>query len=156
MENQITKINNFPKTKEDIKIWAESLVKGLDSGDINPMDLLQAIKGVEKLHEEIKPLLSKSVLNEVRKYPEKLIDYHGVKFTIKETGTTYSYDNCNDPVYVELKTLADEANENLKKRQKFLQSLTEPFKYLDEGTGELIVIYPAVKTSTTGVQVSFS
>jgi hypothetical protein len=156
MENQLTTINNLPKTKEDIQLLADRVLTALDEGTVNPMDLLQAIKAVEKLHATVKPLLDKAVLAEVSKYPEKTVDFHGAKFTIKEVGTSYDYSACNDAEWNMLNILATDAKDKLKVREEFLKALKAPLEIFDQETGEIITLNPPVKKSTTSVSISFS
>ena len=49
---------------------------------------------------------------------------------------------------------ADKANEALKVRCEFLKSLKEPLRVVDESTGEIVLIHPPVKTSTSGLNIS--
>ena len=156
MENQLTTINNLPKTKEDIQLLADRVITALDEGTVNPMDLLQSIKAIEKMHETIKPLLDKAVLSEVTKYPDKIVDYYGAKFRVGEFGTQYNFKECNDAEWNMLNIIATDAKEKLKAREEFLKALKVPLEIFDQETGEIITINPPIKTSKTGVQVSFS
>lgn len=156
MENQLSTINNLPKTKEDIQLLADRVITALDEGTVNPMDLLQAIKAVEKLHATVKPLLDKAVLAEVSKYPEKTVDFHGAKFTTREVGTSYDYSMCNDAEWDTLNQMVIDAKERLKGREEFLKALKSPLEIFDQGTGEIITLHPPLKKSSTGVLVSFS
>lgn len=68
--------------------------------------------------------------------------------------TSYDYGLCNDPELTILETNAKVATEALKARQKFLQGLTKSFTQLDEDTGEVNTINPAVKLQSEGYKVT--
>ena len=74
------------------------------------------------------------------------------KLAIKEVGTKYQYDQCNDSVWADLKAQAEEITKKLKEREKFLQTLPTDGSVINPETGE--PIYRAAKTSTTSVTVT--
>ena len=77
----------------------------------------------------------------------------GVKFTIAETGTSYDFTNCGDPVLVELEEAAKIAADNVKARKEFLKACDVKGIELRNGD-ELITIYPPTKTSKSSFKVS--
>lgn len=156
MNNELSTINNLPRTKEDIMLMAEKAVNAIEDGTVHPMEFFQALKAIEKFHETIKPVLDKAVLSEASKYPEKLIEFGGAKFRIGEFGTSYDFTGCNDPEWVKLKAEETAAKEALKAREELLKTLKEPMEAYDSETAEVYMIHPPVKKSTTGVQVSFT
>lgn len=67
--------------------------------------------------------------------------------------TSYDYSSCNDPELEVLEINAKVATESLKARQKFLQGITKPFTELNEETGEVNTINPAVKLQSEGYKI---
>ncbi len=153
--NEIEKIKQLPSTKVEIEAFAEILNKGLDDGSINSLELLKYFKAIEKLHENVKPMLDKMALQEASRYPEKTIEAFGVKFTKKGGSPRWDYSNCNDAEYTLLKKFQDEYNKKVKDREQFLQTLTKQIELIDEESGECVKIYPATKEQKDLVQVNF-
>ena len=82
---------------------------------------------------------------------------NGAKYQVKEAGTKYDYSQCNDPFYDELQAAAISADEKLKARAIFLQSLpTSGMIITDPLTGETYTAYPPSKSSTTTVSITLS
>lgn len=79
----------------------------------------------------------------------------GVKFEIAETGSSYDFSKCDDPVLVELEEKAKEAADAVKSRKEFLKTI--PLSGLDtiiEGTGEVVKLFPPSKSSKSSFKVS--
>lgn len=80
----------------------------------------------------------------------------GVKFTIAETGTSYDFTGCNDPVLVRLEEQAKELAEKVKQRKEFLKTV-DPATGLvitDTESGETVTVYPPSKTSKSSFKIS--
>lgn len=153
--NEIEKIKQLPSTKVEIEAFAEILNQGLDDGSINALELLKYFKAIEKLHENVKPMLDKMALQEASRYPESTIEAFGVKFTKKGGPPKWDYSNCNDSEYNLLKNYQNEYDKKVKDREKFLQTLTKPMELVDDDSGECIKIHPATKQQKDLVQVNF-
>ena len=79
----------------------------------------------------------------------------GVKFTIAETGTTYDFSGCADPVLNDLERQAKEIAEKIKKQKEFLKAVDSKSGLVitDESTGETYKVYPPVKQSKSSFKV---
>lgn len=86
---------------------------------------------------------------------EKILTPRGVKFECAETGTSYDFSKCNDPVLLNLEEKAKEATEKLKERKEFLKVVPSTgLLVTDEGSGETNTIYPPSKSSKSSFKVS--
>lgn len=74
---------------------------------------------------------------------------------MKETGTKWNYENCNDPVYRDLTEKSGAMKDMIKGREAFLKSLKESMTIVDDTTGEVVMVAPPMKTSKTIVEVKF-
>lgn len=84
---------------------------------------------------------------------EKFTSTRGVKFENAETGTSYDFTNCNDPLLVELEQKAKEAAEIVKSRKEFLKTIgTEGLDVLIND--EVVKMFPPVKSSKSSFKVS--
>lgn len=147
MESATSTLSALPSNKEQISFFAQKIITELDNGEVDPLVLLKMKKSIDKVFEQVNDKLRSCSVDVAEKYGKGKFGLHGAEYEVKEMGVRYDYDGCNDPVYTKMKS-------DIKKREAFLKSLTEPFKYIDPDTGEEVTINPPIKTSTTTVQVT--
>lgn len=141
-------------TKADIQFASNDLIEKLENGEISGMMLLQKFKAIEKIQESVKAKMIEIGLSEAQKYPEKVIELYGAAFSVKEVGTAYNFERCNDSKYNDLLQKVETAKKELKKREDFLKAIVGHETCVNEDTAEIETIYPPVKTSTTSLQSS--
>jgi hypothetical protein len=79
----------------------------------------------------------------------------GVKFTIAETGTSYDFSRCADPVLIELEEQEKRIKEDIKQRKDFLKTIPPTGMIMTvKETGETVEIFPPTKTSKSSFKVS--
>lgn len=155
MENkQLAQVQQIPSTKKEISLFASQIANALESGEVNPLDILLRFKSFEKVFEAIKPRLQELAATEASKYKEKTINLMGAEFSIKESGITFDYSQTGDTVHARLSAELEAAKEALKNRETFLKTIKGSETVVDEDTSEIITIYAPVRKSSTGVQVS--
>lgn len=141
--------NSFLKlSKLDLKDRAEQAVQAVKDGWVDAIEASIMIKKTEQvldyMKEEIKPLaLSKMV--------EKSNSLYGVDITKSMLGVKYDYSVCQDPIWDELNAEKVALDKKLKAREAFLKTLTEAKQELIEETGEVVKIFPPIKTGTEGL-----
>lgn len=140
--NQIREVESISLSKKDISNSAKNTYQSFISGNINAEQLAKKIKAFEEFLKELKSLSKEEIVSEIQKYGKEGVG--GVK--VKETGIKYDYEACNDIVYNRLK-------EQLKNREAMLKTIKEPKSEIDESTGEVYIISPPIKTSTTSYEV---
>lgn len=146
----------FDTTKAERQAFVNDVLTNLDGGIIDPLKVHLQVKAMESIIEGLtKSDTYKSfVLDAAQKYGSKSFEFGNASIQIKEAGTKYDYSQCGDPVYDRLEKEAQEANEKLKARQKFLQTINGFITVLDEETGQVLCLYPPSKTSSTTVSVT--
>lgn len=156
MSNPST-ISRFPSKREIVEAANLELKKAIE-GEVNPLDMLGAVKSMKLYLEEIEKGLKNHDLayEEALKHPEKKILYKNIEFLKTVTYTEYDFSNCNDPELEHLTKQLEEIKEQVKERQTLLKALTKPETFLDEDTGESVVVNPPIKRQTDGLRVSFS
>jgi hypothetical protein len=161
--NQLTlsNLSLLNSTKSERKAFAMEVLEQLEEGNYNPLQMHVSIKNMEALLKtftdkkdspEIAERYGKIVLEEAEKNGKKF-EMYNAGFQIKETGTTYDFTVCNDPVMADLLRMQEEIKAKVKERGDFLKTLP------DEGMevrheDELITIYKPAKSSTTTLAVS--
>lgn len=146
----------FQTNKEQRKAFAEQVIESVVESQVQPLNIHLQIKAMEDIIDQIKsdPKYREALLNEAEKNGKKF-SWQNSKIDIREVGTKYNFDNCNDPIYLEMKSESTAINEKVKSRETFLKTVSpEGMTIVDESTGEAVTIYPPSKTSTTSVVVT--
>lgn len=141
-------------TSTQIDVFSDGVIQLVKEGEINPLTVLIQLRAMEKATERILKEIKENLLTEAGKYSGNDFEYMGNKITKAEHGIKFDYSKCGDPVYKRLLDVATQANEQLKERETFLKAVKQPFNFLDEGTGEVFIISPPTKKSTSGLNVS--
>jgi hypothetical protein len=156
MNQELQVLSLFDLDKKQRQEYVQQTIERINNGELNPLKAHLQVKAMEDI---IKGLTSDDayrnmLLDEAAKYG-KSFEFMNGKFSTKETGVRYSYDQCEDPILSELYDNDNELQEKIKARQKFLQSV--PPEGLDIRVGdELVTIYPPSKSSTTSVTVTLN
>jgi len=141
-------------TSTQIDVFSDGVIESVQRGEINPLTVLVQFRAMAIASERILKEINSNIMTEAGKYPGTEFEYMGNKMTKTEHATKYDYSNCNDPLYWQRLTIANSAKEQLKERETFLKAVKAPFSLLDEGTGEVNIIHPPTKKSTSGLNVS--
>jgi hypothetical protein len=96
------------------------------------------------------------IRDEILKHPKgKFTTARGVIFEAAETGTSYDFSKCEDPMLIDLEVQKVEADERLKARKEFLKTVPiEGLTVVDEESGETSKVYPPSKSSNSSYKVS--
>lgn len=144
----------FATTQTQVDVFSDQIIESVQNGEANPLEVLVMLKAFEKVSERVLKEIKENVLREAGKYPGNSFEFNGNKIEKAELGTKYSYDTCNDPAYKRLSAQANEIITKVKEREAFLKVLNGPQTIVDDETGEVVTISPALKTSQYGVKVS--
>lgn len=142
----------LPASKVEVLNFARKLENELNNGQINALDLVVYKKCIDKVFDTIKQTLDPIARAEAEKHGQKVFTFKGIKVELAENGTTYDYTNCKDPELPDLITAVKLATQNLKDRQEFLKSLKTKLEVVDTRTGEVITLFPPVKSSISGIK----
>lgn len=157
MSNELI-INRIPSSKTEQKEMANAFVSKVTDGNINPIDAVIQMKSLSETinaflkSEEIKD----AVIIECEKYGKgERPCYNGAILQLKETGVNYDFSVCNDPVYSRLIKQRDDINQQCKEREKYLKAISKPKAEIDEDSGEVFILNPPSKQSTTSYSITF-
>jgi predicted HAD superfamily phosphohydrolase len=138
----------------------QSIVKNVKAmvleGEVNPLEVAVTLKGMEDFTKSLRSdvLIQDATLEELEKYGSKSVTFNGAKFNIRETAVSYDYSQCNDKVWNDLNAEMSRLKEAIKQREEFLKAVKSDMTVVDENTGEVYTISPAVKSSKTGYAVT--
>lgn len=140
---------NFDKAK--IKETAATLQQSVTDGYTSEIDALIFGKKIGTLAEEldtrIRPLVNgKSYGKDYERF--------GVKVTESMQGVKYDFTHCMDNQWLELYTQVKLLTEKLKERETFLKTISKEITIVDPDSGEVITLYPPVKSGKLGFMLS--
>lgn len=141
-------------TKAAIQDYSDYLIKQLEEGLANPMDVALKLKFMEELIDKMKERMRALVLDELNKYAkgEDVVRYNG-QFKAKETGVRYDFTGCNDPLWNRLNQEIVELTDKRKEREAMLKTIKDKQTIIDEETGEIANLFPARKLSTSSYEI---
>lgn len=143
-------------SKEKAKEMIDRLKNAVEEGTQDPLQLLVKLRFAQRVIEESITGIEGYCVDEASKYARgERIALLGAELSVKEAGTKWTYDGCNDPVYRDLTEKSGTMKDMIKQRETFLKSLKESMTVIDETTGEVVTIAPPIKTSKTIVEVKF-
>lgn len=120
------------QTVSDIKNVIDSVIVGVDLGNVNPLDAFAVFKKMEKLFNEAKKTIDSYAIEEAEKYGSSF-EYNGQKFEVRNGATRYSFKDIEEWKI---------ANANLKEIEEKYKTAYKNNKIglsaLDESTGEVL------------------
>jgi hypothetical protein len=137
----------FGNSKEEINKFTEQVQAEVINGEVDPYKFQGIINALVKgLQGALEHNLANLDTN--TKY-----EAYGFKFTPKEAGTRYDFSKCNHPALIELTNRKKEIEGSIKEIETTLKSITKPLTIVDDATGEMVEVYPPMKTSKTIIEV---
>lgn len=142
------------QTKSGIKEAVASVVKKVNDGEYDFFKALIFAAKLSKLGKDldaaIRPIASEK--NKLSK--SEVYTLYSADIQKKETGVSYDFTVCNDPVWVRLSNNLELAKKDLKEHEDLLKTLTKPKEMIDEDSGEFYTCKPPVRKSTDGLTVT--
>lgn len=158
MQTELSPINIvrlFELNKSERGEFATQIIERIESGEADPIQVHLQLKCAEDLIKQVNSNDTyKSTLLDAAEKNGKSFTFHNSKFEIKEVGVKYDFEKCNDPEWYELNAKLDALKDEIKAREMFLKTVSQKGLEIVTGEGEVITIYPPVKTSTTSVAVT--
>lgn len=136
---------------DQVKEASNHLIKGVNDGLINPLELLTKLRATEKVIKEVLEGTKDEMLNEASKFGREQIVVNGVEMKVQEAGVKYDYTNCNHPKWEDLVSRKADIDNELKEVESILKANKSSWLYIDEETGETFEVKPPIKTSTTTI-----
>lgn len=144
----------LPSTSSQITSFSKQIVDAVRTGHENPLNVLLQIRAMEKSLKIIYDNIKVFAEREAEKYPGDKFDFKGNEIAKCDVKTEYDYLASGDPIYERLQYEAEKAAKELKDRETFLKSIKAEMTIIDDYTGEVVTIKPALKKSTPGLKIS--
>lgn len=153
--NQIEWIRETGLTKESQTNLAAAIVDRVNDGSITALDAKIYLKSAEAVISQAQDGIDYHARREAEQFGERSFLNKGVKIELAETGIKYDYKMCGDPVLDAMETELADLKKRITARQKFLQGIAGSMTIVDEKTGEILTLYPPVRSSNDGLKISF-
>lgn len=147
-------LSQFASTQVQCDVFSDQVIESVKNGEENPLKVLVQLKAFEKCSDRIQKEIKDNYMIEAGKYPGDSFEFMGNQVQKAENGVKYDYASTGDPVYLQRLKVFQEAEKQLKEREQFLKAVKTPFSLLDEGTGEVSIISPPMRTSSSGLKIT--
>lgn len=153
-DNPMSTLTLFDSDKKGLDYFIDYVANTIESGNDDPLKVRAIAAKLEYIANGIKERTKEHAKTEAAKYGEKPFAFAGCEMHLTPTYTKYQYDKCNDPEWWKHWRQEQNAGNERKEREKFLQTLKSPLTTVDKESGEVVEIYPPVKVQSIGVKVS--
>lgn len=141
--------------KKDIAVLAAKTAKAIrEEGTQDALKEAIKAKRAAEYFAQVGKELGDAALAEAAKHGSKTFSIIGCEVQIKAVSTQWDYSNCNDAELVELERKFSIAKAALEARQKFLQALPSSITTVDEESGDVNTVHPAVKKQKEGISLT--
>lgn len=136
----------FWNTKEEINKFTEQVQMEVIDGNVDPYKFAGIVNALVKG-------LTKALEYNQANLPQEKYQAYGFEFTPKEAGVRYDFSNCNHPHFTRLSEQKKGIEVELKELETTLKTLTKPTTIVDDESGEIVQIYPPIKSSKSIIEV---
>ncbi len=148
---------NIGLTKKEITSLSKNAVENvLEHG--NPLEAAEAMKAMDEFLKGMRAdkRLIDGVRDELRKYGKEYVTTSGAKLELAETGTSYDFSLCCDPLLNDMEIEIERYEKAIKDRKDFLKMVPSSGLDIITEDGEAIRIYPPSKKSTSSYKVELA
>lgn len=150
MENNSINFNGIVALKGNQHIIAQSFIDKVANGEETAISMAAKAKFITDTMKEVSEAIKGEVIEEVNRYgKDGATALSGYSVSVKEMGVKYDFSNCNHPQYNRLIKQIEVLDKERKNIEDFLKSIKGHVEIPDEDSGEMCVVYPPSKSSTT-------
>lgn len=137
--------------------FAAQIIEQVEDGGRETLNALAQLEFFSQVIEAAKSKIREIATDELDLYGNEAktgVTKYGVTFKLKESGVRYNY--TQTPKFNEIKAKEEEIAEQRKALEDQLKILKAPTTMIEQETGEMIDLFPAIKTSKTTCEISIS
>jgi hypothetical protein len=162
MENNFTQsllitYNGGSLSKERVAQVVEHYTDQLKDGHLNVLDALAQLEWLSQVVDKIKENARQLAVDEIERYGNEAktgVTIHGVTLKLKEAGVKYTYNH--NPLWNTIKEKEDVIAQQRKDLEAMLKTINKPTSFINQETGEVHDVRPALKSSTTTIEIKLS
>ena len=146
----------FQTTKAERAAFVSNVITNIEDESVDPLKIHLQLKSLIDISEQLleNETYRKYLLSAAEKNGKKFT-YQNAEFSIKEVGTKYNWENCDDAELKELLFNNEILKEKINAKQDFLKKVSvSGLLITHEETGETYKAFPPSKSSTTSVAVT--
>lgn len=147
-------LNLMASTSTQVDVFSDGVIQSVKNGETSPLHVMIQLKAMELATERIKKEIKDNVLTAAEKYPGKEFEFLGNKIVKGDVHTEYDFSPCGDPVWETRKSIFEAAKTSMQEREAFLKTIKQPVTIVDEGSGEIVTLKPAIKKTVPGIKIS--
>lgn len=157
MKNQTTIIEQIKGqqielTKTNVQSFANQIVFEYKTGNKNPFDYLGELEFISQAIDKAKSEIRELLIDELHLYADKTKTKNGIQFKLKEAGVKYDFTSTEK--WNALNDEMEQMKSQIKDLETHLKSLKAKQTMVDESTGELIELFPPIKSSKTTIEIT--
>lgn len=157
MKNQTTIIEQIKGqqielTKTNVQSFANQIVFEYKTGNKNPFDYLGELEFISQAIDKAKSEIRELLIDELHLYADKTKTKNGIQFKLKESGVKYDFTLTEQ--WNELNSELEQMKSQMKDLETHLKSLKTKQTMVNESTGELIELFPPIKSSKTTIEIT--
>lgn len=151
----LNNIELLKKSKKEIQYKShEDGLKFIDNGDVNDLKMYLWLKSAIEYMSVFMNTIHDSAMKEFDLYSEKEVLVYGRKVSKFEAGSKYDFSKCGHPDIQKWEKVLKKNKDHLDQLYKEIQILKDKKSFFDEESGEVFVVTPPIKTSTTKLKIS--
>jgi hypothetical protein len=132
------------QTVNEVQQVINSIIVGIDLGNVNPLEAFAVFKKMEKMFDEAKKKIDLLAIEEAEKFGQKSFEYNGQKYEVRDGAKRIDFSNIEEWKI---------ANENLKEiEDKYKKVSLISHAVIDQVTGEILP-KPLIKFSKSSLIV---
>jgi len=134
---------------------ANMIIQVNDDGHVDTLTILARMEFISQVIENAKNQLRERAIDELDLYgPESRTGVTKFGVTFKHKETAVKYDFTQTPMWLGMEAEIESIKTAQKALETQLKGLTKPMSILDESTGEISQMNPAIKSSKTTVEIT--
>lgn len=153
--NDIALVLNPTTVAEAVKQAKDAIVQGYVDPIIAHVNVQKMAKVIDEYSKDQD--VRRITLNALELHGQRIVTKGDATLELTEVGTRYDYSTTGDARIAELYALKKALEADIKEREQYLKSLpSSGVQVIDPDTGEVVTLYPPVKTSTTWIRTTFA
>jgi hypothetical protein len=157
-DNFLAEVNaeeNLTKTK--VAEFAAKLIQLNTDGHVDTLTALARLEFLSQIIDQVKTSYRSAAVDELELYgPEAKTGVTRFGVTFKQKETAVKYDFSQTPMWNQMEAEIESVKTAQKALESQLKGLTKSMSLLDESTGEINVMNPAIKSSKTTVEITLA
>ena len=140
-------------TKIDLYAKVGIIKRQVEDGFLTGLDALIYAKKISEFAKELDKVV-RPIAESEADIQKGGITIHSVAISQKESGVSYDYQACGDPVWNQLEKESETLKSAIKEREAFLKTIKGSVTLIDEDTSEISKVYAPIRSGKLGLTLT--